>query len=346
MRIRTVQMKKWVISAALVAALLVCAGCAAGKAARTALKETGVVDAAGVFCGNVQIRYQEDSGVRVAQLEEAQAQSLYERLLACSKVKNFPDSFSPEARADVIITASGEGGEVVLYYCTQADILSYRMEKNDRKGNTVVTYESVCPGEDFGALLDELKAHSEPEATAFVPALHSMEEIKAQLNKAKLDVTTSQAVETQACPEGLAIEGTNCRIYSHDGLEAVPKEQLLLTALYASGTGAQSPYHILGVYTNDTYTLVQLAVVTASDLGLENDHPDEDGDATPDPAATPAPEDEEEKEIEAAASGPCAVLISKDAIDLNHWVIYLDTENVVKAIVIPSEWGLGEKRAQ
>lgn len=307
----------------LILAVLAC-GCTAGRSVRAALAQAGAVDSKAGLVASVQIRYlarSEGTNYCITQLDsgDERIQQLYECLQKGMPAGDLPERpYSPEARSDIQILVQGQNGTVVLYYESAADIVSYRNEGVDKDGGTRVEYECFTPGSGFQELLQSMEQESSLQDAASATAFCTMDELKAQLDKGKLDVSTSQEIETQEPPADFSPEGTCCRIYDSTMNSSIPADKLIFCALYADAEGQSAKYSVLGVYVNDTYTIVQL------------DIPHEDGG------------EKNENEEEPAQDGPCSVMIDRSAVDLNHWIVYMDTDNIVKGIVIPGEWGLTE----
>ncbi|MDD4797796.1 MAG: hypothetical protein PHO66_08520, partial [Eubacteriales bacterium] len=312
---RMTKKAKWVLPALLMAALL-CGGCVAGKAARTALAGVGAADDKAGLTASVQIRYLArgpGGGDCIAYLNSADArlEQLYEHLQKGAPARNLPARpYSPEARSDIQILVQGSSGAVLFYYESAANIVSYRAEGVDKAGNTLLEYECFTPGEGFYELMQSLEQQSSPQ-DAGDTAFCTMEELKAQLDKGRLDVADAQVVQMQPAAADFVPQGASCRIYDSVMDAAVPADKLALCALYADAQGQSAGYRVLGVYANDTYTIVQL------DALLEDD--------------------EQQEPVE---NGLCSVMIDRDAIDLQRWIVFIDTDNIVKGVVVPGEWGL------
>jgi len=331
--------KRFTAAVLIILILLLCTGCGAGKATRSALKNIGALDDQGAFTGAVRIDYyaQQPSAV---QLDAAQAAQIYEALQQCKGGKA-AEAFSPEASAEAAVTFTGTEGETVLYYCPGQQLLVCRYETAARDDSIAVQYELLTSGEAFISLLQQFKAAGIPTETQYESQLHSLDELKDQLDKSQLNVEAARQIQTEDCPADIAIEGNICRVYDHAALQQVGEEQLLITALCANEVGGQGKYQILGVYSNEKYTLVHIAAELAAET--DRDEQPEEPDAAQDDGEEP---DENKQDAQTEQTGPCAVIAAKADINLDNWVVFIDTDHTVRAIVVPAEWGLGQQAAQ
>lgn len=325
-------MKKYWILAILPLAFALCA-CSASATLKKTLNAIGTTGEEGQPSARAEVYFPAlGHGENRYVLRMDDANPLLAELMAalgragrCRQMPSAP--YAPQASSDVHIIIEGQDGSAYLYYDTAANLLSLRQEKTDRDGNTQLEYAFLTPGEDFAALTQQIMAQSSLEFDDTATQMQSLDELKALLDRSYLDVTQAREITCTQAPEDFMPQAMDCRALANMHDAAIPQGQVVFCALYADPAGQPAQYDILGVYANDRYTLVRLVSLLADESEMAES-------GTTDENATEAGDD---------IHG--LVMCDSGEIDFSKWVVFVDTDNVVKGVVVPGEWGLANAEA-
>lgn len=218
--------------------------------------------------------------------------------------------FSPELRSDCeIIFTNGKGETVSFFYVIQGNLLICPVRTKNKDAETL-EYLYFTPGDALGSLIQGQQQSAKLMQDNTPQLSRNLEELKSSVDPDELAEEGAELdfeFYTDETPDNA---GTACRVYSSAEFTAVPQDSYLIAVYGKTKTGEQEKLSIQGMEANSNYTKILVAEPDASLDSVDT------GDALPD---------------------AYAILVKKETIDKNKWIVFVDADNNIFDIILPED---------